>query len=89
MALVSCPVPIPKYTPRWTIGLLLSIDTVVTPLDSLDASIWIHNVLQSSVSIHYSIDRIFSIYDFFAAKPQKSKYRWFKVVRFGGGGGGW
>ena len=31
--------------------------------------------------------RIFSIYDFFAAKPQKNKYRWFKVVGFGGGGG--
>ena len=30
---------------------------------------------------------IFSIYDFFAAKPQKkNKYRWFKVVGFGGGG---
>ena len=23
---------------------------------------------------------------FFAAKPQKNKYRWFKVERFGGGG---
>ena len=23
---------------------------------------------------------------FFAAKPQKNKYRWFKVVGFGGGG---
>ena len=25
---------------------------------------------------------------FFAAKPQKNKYRWFKVEGFGGGGGG-
>ena len=31
---------------------------------------------------------IFSIYDFFA-EGKKSKYRWIKVVRFGGGGGGW
>ena len=23
---------------------------------------------------------------FFAAKPQKNKYRWFKMERFGGGG---
>ena len=28
---------------------------------------------------------IFSIYDFFA-EGKKSKYRWFKVVGFGGGG---
>ena len=28
----------------------------------------------------------FSIYVFFAAKPQKNKYRWFKVEGFGGGG---
>ena len=29
--------------------------------------------------------RIFSIYDFFA-EGKKNKYRWFKVVGFGGGG---
>ena len=37
------------------------------------------------LSINESIV-IFSIYDFFA-EGKKSKYRWFKVVRFGGGGG--
>ena len=31
------------------------------------------------------MDNIFSIYDFFA-EGKKSKYRWFKVVGFGGGG---
>ena len=39
-------------------------------------------------NIYDNPNPIFSIYDFFAAKPQKklkSKYRWFKVVRFGGG----
>ena len=66
-----------------------SPQTVETVLEEVGLTMCTRLYLVNKVNLTFFVifsNIIFSIYDFFAAKPQKNKYRWFKVVRFGGGG---